>query len=210
MKVHVVEQGECLSSIAHTYGFEHYKALYDHPDNADFRKQRPDPAVILPGDEIVVPELKSKSLALATGQKHRIVVKRPTVRLRVRLRDRDGAALANLDYTLEFAGGNAKGRTAGDGLIEQAVPASIKEATVEIATLNLKLRLSCGTLDPVDAVTGAQVRLNNLGFDAGAVDGDLGPRSQDAIRRFQEAQGLTASGELDDQTRAKLVGEQGS
>jgi N-acetylmuramoyl-L-alanine amidase len=48
-KVHVVKQGECLSSIAHVYGFSSYRAIYEPPDNAAFRSKRADPAVILPG-----------------------------------------------------------------------------------------------------------------------------------------------------------------
>ena len=54
MRVHVVKQGECLSSIAHACGFASYKPVYEHADNADFRKKRPDPAVIFPGDEIAI------------------------------------------------------------------------------------------------------------------------------------------------------------
>ena len=54
MKTHTVKQGECLSSIAHRYGFKNAGLLYDHPDNEAFRKRRPDPAVIFPGDEIKI------------------------------------------------------------------------------------------------------------------------------------------------------------
>jgi putative peptidoglycan binding protein len=205
MRVHVVKQGECLSSIAHAHGFGSYKAIYEHADNAEFRKKRPDPAVILPGDEITIPDVKPKTIVLATGQRHQIVVRRPVVQLRVRLRDRDGSPVADQDYVLRHEGGESKGRTTSDGILEETVPASIEGARVEFGASGLTLQLRCGTVDPVETISGAQVRLNNLGFGAGAVDGILGSRTRDAVRRFQEANHLAASGELDDQTCRKLV-----
>ena len=42
-----------------------------------------------------------------------------------------------------------------------------------------------------------QQGLNNEGFDAGAPDGLFGPRTRAAIRRWQEARGLPATGYLD-------------
>jgi hypothetical protein len=205
MRVHVVKQGECLSSIAHAYGFASYQPVYEHADNADFRKKRPDPAVIFPGDEIAIPEFKPKQETLPTGKRHRIVVKRPLVQLRVYLRDHDGTAIANQDYVLRFDGGEKKGKTTGDGLLEQTIPASVTQAEAEFTALDLKVQLRCGTVDPVETVSGIQLRLNNLGFGAGPVDGELGPRTSDAIRRFQEANQLDPSGEVNDQTRAKLA-----
>ncbi|MFN3716490.1 MAG: lytic murein transglycosylase [Thiobacillus sp.] len=49
------------------------------------------------------------------------------------------------------------------------------------------------------ALSSAQVQtmqrqLNELGFDAGAADGLIGPRTQSALRRFQLSQGLPADG----------------
>ncbi|GLQ39088.1 hypothetical protein GCM10007908_27080 [Rhizobium albus] len=42
----------------------------------------------------------------------------------------------------------------------------------------------------------AQQLLNTLGFDAGATDGFAGPRTADALRRFQKEAGLTPTGYL--------------
>lgn len=205
MRIHVVKQGECLSSIAYAYGFESYDLIYGHGDNAEFRKKRPDPAVILPGDEIAIPELAPRTFTVAIGSRQRFVVKRPAVQLRLYVRDRDGTALADQAYVFRFDGGERKGRTSADGVLEQTVPASIEEAAAEFSDLGLTLRLRCGTVDPVDTVTGIQLRLNNLGFDAGAVDGVPGSRTREAIRRFQQANQLADSGEPDDQTCRKLA-----
>ena len=49
-----------------------------------------------------------------------------------------------------------------------------------------------------------QQALKDKGHDPGQVDGVLGPRTQQAIRDFQEANGLPATGRLDAETAAAL------
>lgn len=49
-----------------------------------------------------------------------------------------------------------------------------------------------------------QVVLDRLGFTPGIVDGREGFSTTNAIKAFQESRGLTASGELDDETRRLL------
>jgi Putative peptidoglycan binding domain len=51
----------------------------------------------------------------------------------------------------------------------------------------------------------AQDRLKAAGFDPGPLDGVLGPRTKEALRRYQASQGLPATGELDDATRQVLL-----
>src|SRR4249920_494288 len=54
---HTVLQGECLSSIAHDFGFGDWHVIYDHPQNASFKTKRPNPNLIYPGDELFIPDL---------------------------------------------------------------------------------------------------------------------------------------------------------
>src|ERR1051325_8947818 len=56
MATHVVKKGESLSTIARQYGHSDWKAIYDHPANAGFKKKRPNPNVIHPGDVVVIPD----------------------------------------------------------------------------------------------------------------------------------------------------------
>jgi Putative peptidoglycan binding domain len=49
-------------------------------------------------------------------------------------------------------------------------------------------------------VRDAQAALNSQGYDAGAVDGQWGPNTQAAVRRFQAERGLAQSGTLDSAT----------
>ncbi len=60
-------------------------------------------------------------------------------------------------------------------------------------------------LDPCSEVTGAQGRLHLLGYGVGSIDGELGARTQAALRAFQAEHDLEVTGELDDATQAKLA-----
>ena len=51
----------------------------------------------------------------------------------------------------------------------------------------------------------AQQRLNELGFDVGTPDGNAGPRTQNALRTFQQDQGLSVTGRLDQATMRHLA-----
>ncbi|NVK34060.1 MAG: SEL1-like repeat protein [Rhodobacteraceae bacterium] len=53
----------------------------------------------------------------------------------------------------------------------------------------------------------AQRRLNDLGFDTGAPDGQLGPRTREAITAFQRSLGKPATGEVTQNLISDLVSE---
>jgi peptidoglycan hydrolase-like protein with peptidoglycan-binding domain len=62
-----------------------------------------------------------------------------------------------------------------------------------------------------EVVKQAQQKLAQKGYEVGAADGQLGPRTQEGVKKFQEQQNLTATGQLDRQTLAALgVSAQGS
>jgi peptidoglycan hydrolase-like protein with peptidoglycan-binding domain len=61
------------------------------------------------------------------------------------------------------------------------------------------------SLSDTSNVRELQQALNDKGFDAGAVDGKAGPQTKAAIKKFQQAQNLTASGKLDQKTVAALA-----
>jgi hypothetical protein len=56
MATHVVKKRENLSAIARQYGYSDWKALFNHPANAVFRKKRPNPNLVFPGDVLVIPD----------------------------------------------------------------------------------------------------------------------------------------------------------
>jgi peptidoglycan hydrolase-like protein with peptidoglycan-binding domain len=59
-------------------------------------------------------------------------------------------------------------------------------------------------------VSQIQQALNDQGYNVGAVDGQMGPKTRAALKQFQQAKGLQASGKLDQQTVAMLTTSTGS
>lgn len=51
-----------------------------------------------------------------------------------------------------------------------------------------------------DLVRQVQMRLHAVGFNPGTIDGSMGPQTQQALRWFQNAKGLTSTGDLDEHT----------
>ena len=49
-----------------------------------------------------------------------------------------------------------------------------------------------------------QEALKGKGYDPGAIDGAMGPRTSAALREFQQSEGLRVTGRLDAETRSKL------
>jgi Putative peptidoglycan binding domain len=210
---HVVRRGECLSIIARRYGFGDYKVIYDHPDNASFKQKRPNPNVIFPGDTVVIPDKQTKQHAVPSGKKTRFKTKVPKKVLRLRLVDGQGAAIANEPYTFELSGlARRDGTTTGDGDLEQKIPTGYARA--ELCILGRTLTLELGNLNPMkDApdrgVSGAQGRLQNLGYPVGALDGVLGRRTHTAVALFQAAEQLDVNADLDARTIAALEQKHG-
>ena len=128
--IHTVAQGECLSSIAHAHGFPSYKSIYAHADNADLRAKRPNPNVIYPGDEVHIPDYKEAPHSLATGQRHRIVMKCPSVKLRLLVLDSAGKSAAGGRYRLKVGDLDEKKAVPANGIIEAVVSPSDKEGTL--------------------------------------------------------------------------------
>lgn len=64
---------------------------------------------------------------------------------------------------------------------------------------------------PSEVVKQVQQELKQQGFDAGPVDGQWGPLTQQGVKKFQESKNIRASGQLDEQTLSALgIQEQSS
>ncbi len=55
-----------------------------------------------------------------------------------------------------------------------------------------------------ETIRQAQQKLMDQGQNPGPIDGIMGPQTQAALKSYQEAKGMTASGNLDQQTMASL------
>jgi hypothetical protein len=211
--VHVVRPGECLSSIAKQHGFRDYRIVYDHPDNASLKAKRRNPNILHPGDEVVIPDKELKEVPVATTALHRFVVKSHAKVLRLRLLAHGHEPVADQPFELEVDHRVIRGRTDGQGGVEQPLPIGVREGLLRVAGRTLRLRL--GALNPLrdtadEGVTGAQARLHNLGFDAGASDGIAGVRTRAALGILQAEERLPITAQLDAATVSALERRYGS
>jgi hypothetical protein len=213
MITHVVKQGECLSLIAARYGFVDWRLVYNDGANAKLRQKRPNPHVLFPGDRIMIPDRDLTPSSAATGKEHRFVLKTAKRTLKVRMLDENKLPLKGEPYTANCDDVMYYGTTTGDGDLTLDLPIQATRVSLWIACQERELRL--GELNPIDdalddGVSGVQGRLWGLGFDPGALDGELGPRTRAAIVAFQRHFKLKITGEADADTIARLKKEYGA
>lgn len=75
---------------------------------------------------------------------------------------------------------------------------------VSILFFVLALQIGIFTVFADDMVKRSQQTLTEKGFDPGPVDGIWGTKTKNAVMKFQESEGLSASGELNEQTKSRL------
>jgi hypothetical protein len=203
MSSYRVQQGDCLSNLAKRNGMD-WKTIWDHPNNAKLREKRKDPNVLLPGDMLFIPDREPRWEKAPTGARHVFSVKPPKAKVRLRIKD-EGKPVAGAAYTVTVDGQEIKrGTTDGGGLIEVEVDADAQRAHVEMPEQGKLYVLKLGHLDPITETRGLQARLRQLGFYMGEVDGEYGEVTELAVWGFQMQQGLEATGQADDATRAAL------
>jgi len=209
-----VRQGDCLTKIAARHGFSNYRVIYDHPSNSEFKRRRPDPDVIYPGDVVVIPDKAPKLAQVPAGALHHFRVRPRAKRvLRIAFRTSGDEPLASVDYTLAFGGTEIEGVTDRNGVLEQEVPYDLDRAAVLIG--GDQHELVVGALNPIDdtpddGISGARARLANLGYDTPPTGDALDEPMAAVLAAFQRDHGLEATGKLDGATRGKLRSAHGS
>ena len=207
---YTVKDGDTMTSI----GFQHglfYETIWNHGDNAELRKERKLPHVLLPGDQVAIPELRKKVLRLPTSKLHRFRLRGIPARIRCVVRDNEYKPMAGKKYKLTAGTDVYQGTTGGDGSIDQYVKPDVStgELIVWPETLlypeEFRLTLRVGYLEPVESLKGLQARLSNLGFHCAEEYGELGDATERAIRAFQEANKLEVTGTPNAETRKKVA-----
>ena len=105
-----------------------------------------------------------------------------------------------------------------DGTINVVTPAPSEAVTIEVITTEPPTPTP--TPAPVtptptpkslqrgftgsDAVRAVQRRLKELGYYKGSADGDFGPATEEAVKAFQRANGLSADGKVGEKTLSKM------
>jgi hypothetical protein len=194
---HVVEQGDCISSIAEGSGF-FWQTIWNHADNSDLKDLRKDPNALLQGDVVVIPDKTLKEESCATEQKHKFKKKGTPAKMKIRLM-LDDKPRKNEPYKLCIDGKWVDGKTDGDGYLEEVISPGAKEGELRVGSGdNVEIyQLGLGTLDPADTESGAEDRLLGLGYD-------LSAGLEAALEAFQSKEKLTVNGQLDETTQNKL------
>lgn len=200
-----VSQGDSAESIAADNGLL-LDTVWQHPNNQTLRQLRKDPHVLLPGDQLFVPDAQAKHVTKGTDQTHKFVRKGIPSKLHLVLLADDQTPITDQPYVLTIDGDIFQGRTGSSGVVEHSISPGAKSGKLIVGTGQQQkiYSLSLGALDPVTEVSGAQGRLKNLGFAVPDIDGELGDETVAAISQFQQAYGLSVTGALDDATQAKL------
>jgi hypothetical protein len=202
---HEVLQGECLADIAFRAGHL-ASTVWDHGPNADLRRLRKDPSFLAPGDVIEIPPIREKRVSCTAGKTHTFVRVTEPVKLRVRLRLM-GVPRANTRYTLRAGNRVVEDQTDEEGWLEAPIPPDAREGLVTLES-GEEIPLLLGGVDPLEEISGVQIRLCNLGYDC-EVTGKLDEETRDALEAFQEDEELEVTGELEDETRARLKEQHG-
>jgi hypothetical protein len=209
MPIHNVTQGDCFLSIAEANGF-FWETLWNHAENKTLKAARKDPAVLLPGDKVFVPDKRRKDVDGATNQVHKFKVKNTPAKLKMRFLDDSDNPRANMQYVLDIDGKEFTGSTDNDGAINVSLPPDAKKGKLVFENENEEYELLLGHLDPIDEISGVQSRLKGLGYYDGETTGTLDEKTGDAIREYQTAIGAEPTGEIDESVKNKLKSAYGS
>jgi hypothetical protein len=169
MQPYVVKQGDHLPLLAYQFGFD-ADAVWNDPANDDLRKQRPDPNLLLPTDVLYIPDQVDKppaTYSLQTGQTNSFVSDPPKVSLVVVFADTDRASQP---FTVTEVPDLTGLSTDGDGCATFDVPITAQQISVVFASDGATFLVNVGHLDPIDTLSGAAQRLQNLGFLDPALD----------------------------------------
>ena len=201
MPWHTVKQGEDLKKIlGRHYGFMPNSRVMEHPENRELFSSR-DGIILNEGDRVFIPEMEAGRQSVNSDSSHRFIF-RGMRKLQLTLKEDDDSPMANKDYRLMVDGKWLEGQTDGEGKLQEMVPCYAEKAKLVIDGSEIEIDIA--HLDPIDTVTGVQARLSNLGYLSGEVDGKGGERTRAALKQFQAKYKLEETGEITDETRAKL------
>ncbi|MDX9856255.1 MAG: peptidoglycan-binding protein [candidate division Zixibacteria bacterium] len=213
MPDHEVQQGECLSSIAHRYGISDWRQLWEHPDNAALREHR-NPHILKPGDVVKIPDDVGPAFEGCSGESgaFRLTSPPPTT-LQLNLTDAFGNPYAHKEYELDVDGQVQRGTTAENGRLCCEIAPDAASATLTLwldsaaqaPDRKLVWTLDLGHLDPIEELTGVQARLKSLGYGIDEISGSLDEPTRRALRMFQAEERLPITGEADEATVSRLA-----
>jgi len=207
MGKHIVQKGEGLSKLAEQYGFSP-ETIWKHPHNKHLKELRKDSNILMPGDELWIPDKMPKSVAVVTGQRNRFKRKGVPAVFRLRLLKNDKPRIG-VFYRLEIDDQQIITGTIDNdqGLLEAKISPKAQYGRLFVEN-DPPLMIHFGELNPAseEEIVGVQQRLHNLGLYDGDCHGKNDISTQAAVASFQSQYGLSPTGEIDRETIAQLIG----
>ncbi|MCY7375531.1 MAG: peptidoglycan-binding protein [Pyrinomonadaceae bacterium] len=105
---------------------------------------------------------------------------------------------------------HCSGQTDETGTLTAMIPPKARYGLLLLGEKREEITINFGYVDPIEEVSGVQTRLQNLGFYEGEIKDELSPETVAAIAEFQRSVELSGEGDLNEETRQKLVEAHGS
>ena len=198
-------EGDCIASIAMKYGF-FPDTVWQDSANSELRGRRKNPNILSPGDVVVIPDKRVKTVAKPSDEHHKFRRRGVPEKLVIQLLSNDKPR-ASEEYRLEIDGQLIHGCTDEEGILEHWVPPGAKEGRLLVGATDEEYILAIGSLPPLTEEAGIQRRLANLGFLEADKPDDT--EYKQAIEAFQSHYGLKVTGDVDQDTRDKILEEHG-
>ncbi len=184
MEPYVIKRGDFLARLAHKFGFD-ADTVWNDPANADLKQLRRDPNLLWPTDILYIPEsMAPATFALVTGQTNTFVSDVPTTRVVLRFSDPSCASKAcsvpELPELTELV-------TDGTGTVSFDAPVTLDTFSIVFSDPGQTYKCGLGYLNPIDTLSGAIQRLQNLGYlslDVSPDENDL-EEVRSALRMFK-------------------------
>lgn len=207
---YTVKQGDCIESIAHAHG-HFWETIWDDPANAELKRAREDPNVLMPGDRVEIMPKRPKEVSKEPEQTHRFRRKGVPSQFRIRLLDDEGEPRAGVPYMMSIDGKTHDGSADSDGQIIEWIPPGARAGRLVVdGDEERALDLDFRHIDPIGTPAGIQKRLSNLGFYAGPFTEELDEATRAALALFQGSVGLEPTGSPDEHTLSTLAQSHGS
>ncbi|MFH1216405.1 MAG: peptidoglycan-binding domain-containing protein [Pseudomonadota bacterium] len=200
MPKHIIKQGQCLESIAFMHDL-FWETIWNDPRNDGLKQKRKNPNVLMPGDEVFIPEKQEKQISCETENTHRFLRKGVPSKIHIVVK-KEGEPLADEPYKLNIDGKWFSGTTNDQGEINHPIPPNSKKGSLIVGKDDdtLEYELELGGVDPIDEISGIQARLINLGFLCCENDGNMTLETEKALKKFQTQAGLELTGKPDQET----------
>lgn len=205
---HDVQPGDCISSIAMTYGF-FPETIWEHAENRALREKRADPNILWhKEDTVFIPDKRLKTDEKSSGHRHRFRRKGVPEILRIRFLDEDDDPRANIPYRMEIDGRLRHGAINEDGFLIEPIEPNTRLGRLFLGEPDQEeeYQFRLGHLPPITTIEGVQARLTHLGYYHGEKTGVVDDDTRSALEDFQGNYDLKVTGEADSATCAILEG----